>query len=124
MILVDTSVWVAHFRGRNEALVSKMEAGLVQMHPMVILEIGCGTPPNRHQTLQDLGRLPMVNIATWRETLQLIESHRLFGRGCGGIDMQILASVMMTPGSSLWTADKHLATLSQELGVDYRPPLH
>jgi predicted nucleic acid-binding protein len=51
-VLVDTSVWIDHFRNGNDALVALIGLDLALTHPMVILEIACGTPPApRVQTL-------------------------------------------------------------------------
>ena len=44
-VLVDTSVWVAHFRRANDALVDLIERDCVLGHPMVLAEIACGTLP-------------------------------------------------------------------------------
>lgn len=44
-VLVDTSVWIAHFRKRNEELVGLLGHNLAMTHPLVIGEIACGTPP-------------------------------------------------------------------------------
>ncbi len=61
-VLVDTSVWIDHFRNRNEALVNLLNQDLALTHPMVIGEIACGTPPApRTQTLGDLG----LELAQW-----------------------------------------------------------
>lgn len=38
-VLVDTSVWVDHFRKRNDALVELIEKDLVLNHPMVLVEL-------------------------------------------------------------------------------------
>lgn len=38
-VLVDTSVWVDHFRKRNDALVELIETDLTLIHPMVVAEI-------------------------------------------------------------------------------------
>jgi predicted nucleic acid-binding protein len=46
-VVVDTSVWVDHFRANNRALVELLEFDLVLMHPMVVGELACGTPPER-----------------------------------------------------------------------------
>ena len=52
-VLVDTSVWIDHFRNRNEALAILLSQDLVLTHPMVVGEIACGTPPApRSQTLE------------------------------------------------------------------------
>ena len=43
-VLVDTSVWVDHFRKQNNALTDLLELDLVMAHPLVVGEIACGTP--------------------------------------------------------------------------------
>lgn len=123
-VLVDTSVWVDHFRNRNDALVELLELDLVMTHPLIVGEIACGTPPNRDQTLTDLDSLQMTQQATVREVLVFIERERLFGLGCGVVDMLLLASTLMTPGVELWTLDKRLCALAERLGVTHRPALH
>ena len=35
-VLVDTSVWVSHFKQRDVRLVALLEAGLVVCHPYVV----------------------------------------------------------------------------------------
>jgi predicted nucleic acid-binding protein len=44
-LLADTSVWVAHFRKPNPVLQTLLSADQVLCHPMVLMEIACGTPP-------------------------------------------------------------------------------
>ena len=57
-VLIDTSVWVDHFRTSNEALVDLMALDLALAHPMVIGEIACGPPPSpRIQTLNSFSLL-------------------------------------------------------------------
>jgi len=57
-VLIDTSVWVDHFRNHNAALVHLLHQDRVLTHPMVLLEIACGTPPApRPQTLRNLSLL-------------------------------------------------------------------
>lgn len=46
-VLVDTSVWVLHFRQSNQALVKLLEQDAVRMHPLILGELACGTPPER-----------------------------------------------------------------------------
>lgn len=123
-VLVDTSVWVDHFRNRNDALVELLAFDLVMAHPMVLGEIACGTPPNRVRTLIDLEKLQQTQQASVREVIAFVERERLFGMGCGLVDMQLLASTMMTPGVELWTLDKRLSGLAERFGVMHRPVLH
>ena len=44
-VLVDTSVWVDHFRLGNAALERLLIQDAVLCHPWVLGEIACGTPP-------------------------------------------------------------------------------
>lgn len=123
-VLVDTSVWVDHFRHRNNVLVDLLELDLVMAHPLVVGEIACGTPPNRIQALTDLDRLQQTQQASVREVLAFIEREGLFGLGCGLVDMLLLGSTLMTPGVELWTLDKRLCALADRFGVMHLPTLH
>jgi predicted nucleic acid-binding protein len=124
-VLIDTSVWIDHFRRGNEALVDLITLDLALTHPMVILEIACGTPPApRVQTLNHMGLLQLCNQASSREVMEFIEQEKLFGLGCGLVDMSLLASTLITPSTELWTLDKRLADLAARFGVAHSPMLH
>lgn len=117
-VLVDTSVWIDHFRHRNDALIGLLNRDLVLVHPMVIGEIACGTPPApRTQTLRDLGLLPTVQLVGLHEAMAFIERESLYGLGCGLVDIILLASTLLTPGATLWTLDRRLADVAQRHGV-------
>ncbi len=124
-VLIDTSVWIDHFRNRNDALVDLIGLDLGLTHPMVILEIACGTPPApRIQTLNNIGLLQHCNQASLSEVMEFVEHEKLYGLGCGLVDMALLASTLITPGAELWTLDKRLAELAGRFGVAHRPTLH
>lgn len=123
-VLVDTSVWVDHFRQGSLPLVGLLERDAVMIHPMVLGELACGTPPSRTQTLADLQRLQPAQQANIREVMAFVEHEQLFGLGCGLVDLSLLASTLMTPGASLWTLDKRLASLAERFGVAHRPAVH
>lgn len=94
----------------------------VLMHPMIVLELACGTPPApRGRTLDSLASLRKAEQATHHEVLALIEREQLYGLGCGLVDVTLLASARMTPGALLWTLDRRLANLADRLGILYRP---
>lgn len=116
-VLVDTSVWVDHFRRRNEALVALLERDLVLMHPLVLGELACGTPPERSRTLVDLADLRPAQQASLREVMGFMDREQLYGLGCGLIDLTLLASTRLTPGAVLWTLDRRLAALAARLNV-------
>lgn len=120
-VLVDTSVWVAHFRQADPRLQSLLSDGLVLSHPLVVLEIACGSPPApRARTLSSLQALQQSVLVTPEETLAFIATHRLHDSGCGAIDLCLLASACMTPHTRLWTLDRSLAGLARRLGVSFQ----
>lgn len=122
-VLVDTSVWVAHFKQRDEQLVALLQAGRVVCHPYVVVEVACGTPPRRRDVVGMLGELESVSVATPIELVTLLEHSALFGRGCGFVDMALLAATRLSGQTLLWTLDKRLQPLAAELGCAYRPAL-
>ena len=124
-VLVDTSVWVDHFRRRNDSLVSLMRNDLALVHPMVLLELACGTPrAPRAKTLSDLGLLLHAEQASLEEVMQFVEREKLYGLGCGLVDMALLASTLVTPGAKLWTLDRRLIDLAARFGVAHQQELH
>ena len=124
-VLIDTSVWVDHFRRRNDALVSLVALDMAATHPMVVAELACGTPPApRAQTLGDIALLSAARQATLDEVQAFIEREKLYGLGCGLVDIALLASTLITPNMRLWTMDKRLADLANRFDVGYQPSLH
>jgi predicted nucleic acid-binding protein len=125
LVLVDTSLWVGHFRRANPVLQSLLAMDQVLCHPLIVLELACGTPPApRERTLGDLRMLRQAVVATIEETLSLVENERLYDSGCGAIDVALLASVLLTPDARLWTADRSLDSLASRLGVACKPTGH
>ena len=123
-VLVDTSVWVGHFKQRNEHLVALLEGGMVVCHPFVVVEVACGTPPSRQAVISMLGKLESTSVATTDELLEIIERRDLRGRGCGLVDISLLVGALLGQQTLLWTLDKRLESLATELGRSYRPALH
>jgi predicted nucleic acid-binding protein len=116
MILVDTSVWVDHFRFGNSRLASLLERSEVLGHPCVIGELACGNLPGRKVTLSLLQALPAAVVAGHDEILDFIDHHRLMGIGLGYIDIQLLASARLTM-TALWTRDRILAQAAVKLDI-------
>jgi len=120
-VLADSSVWVAHFRKSNRLLQSLLATDQVLCHPLILLELACGTPPApRERTLGDLKKLQQSVVATTKETLELVEREQLQDLGCGAVDMSLLASVLLTSDALLWTVDKNLDALSTRMGIAFR----
>lgn len=124
-VLIDTSVWVAHFRRRNGGLIELVDADQALNHPMLVVELACGTPPGpRAQTLDDISLLRRCNEATLGEVRAFVEREKLYGLGCGLVAMALLASTLITPDARLWTLDKHLADMAGRFEVHYQPQAH
>jgi predicted nucleic acid-binding protein len=121
VILVDSSVWVGHFRSSDPHLVALLNENLVLTHPMVIGELACGTLPRRREVLGLLAELPSAVAASDREALELIEQRRLMGRGIGYVDAHLLAAAVLTADARLWTFDALLAAAASSLAVAYSP---
>lgn len=107
MILVDTSVWIAHLRSGSKRLEALLQDDQVLCHPFIVGELGCGVLQNRREILTLLTVLPQAHVAEHHEVLHLLEAERLYGRGLGWVDVHLLASARLT-GSALWTLDKPL----------------
>jgi predicted nucleic acid-binding protein len=116
MVLVDSSVWIAHFRHTHPELVELLTGGLVLTHPFVCGELACGNIKNRTTVLSHLSALPEAKMAAHEEVLRLLKERRLFGLGLGWIDLHLLASGLLSE-CQLWTLDKRLAQAATELGL-------
>lgn len=125
MVLVDTSVWVAHFRKSNASFESLLVNDQILCHPLVLIELACGSPPApRSKTLSYIKKLQQATVATTSETLEFIEKHQLQESGCGAIDISLLASALLSENAQLWTLDKSLDKLAIQLGISYGNKLH
>ncbi len=120
MIVVDTSVWIDHFRRAEPRLVTALNDEEVLVHPFVAGELACGNLRNRREILQNLSRLPGAPTATHEEVLAFVEHRSLAGRGIGYVDVHLLASTALNGTARLWTHDKRLAGVAEKLGMLYR----
>ena len=116
MTLVDTSVWIDHFRQGEPKLVELLAEERVLCHPLVSGEIACDNLQERARILAWLDALPKAIEASQQESLQLLQRQGLHGKGLGWIDIQLLASSLMTR-CTLWTKDKALARAAREIGL-------
>ena len=119
MVLVDTSVWVDHFRNGNAQLISLLNDGDVLCHHFIVGELACGNLKNRKEVLSLLQELPMATQANHKEIMKFIEINKLMGKGLGYIDMHLLAAALLS-NVSLWSLDKKLNDVSVELKVGYK----
>lgn len=97
-----------------------LRAKQICMHPFVIGEIALGSIKDRGAVIGALLDLPQALNATDAEVLGLVEQSSLFGKGIGFTDARLLASALLTAETFLWTRDKRLAKIAEEMGVGCR----
>ena len=119
MVLVDTSVWISHFRETHAGLVELLNNGEVVCHPFIIGEVACGNLKNRTSIILLLESLPAALVVEHEEILSFIETRNVMGKGLGYVDVHLLAAALLT-GVPLWTLDKKLDKVAGELQCRYR----
>jgi predicted nucleic acid-binding protein len=105
--IVDTSVWIDHMKSPVLELQKLLSDRQVLVHPVVLGELACGTFRKRHEVLGNLRVLPRAQLASLDEVLELIELKKLYGKGLGFGDVQIIASAFLM-GASVLTRDRAL----------------
>lgn len=122
VILVDSSVWIDHFRKPDPVLQHRLLNDAVLCHPYITVEVACGSFANRASILRFLSELPQALEARDDEVLRLIQDEALMGIGIGYLDAHLLTSTKLTHETLLWTRDKRLAAAATRLGLAV--PIH
>ena len=115
MILVDTSVWIDHFRQGEERLLELLEAKSVVTHPLIIEKLACGHLKSRREIIHLMQTLPSAPAVSHQEILFLIDQRTLYGAGLGAIDVHLIAAAMLG-GTLLWSKDKAMTREARRLG--------
>jgi len=122
MVLVDTSVWIRFLAGM-EPYASELDRLLardeVLGHDFVYGELLIGDRGGRARMLVAYTELHWAALVRHVEVAGMVKDRRINGRGIGWIDAHLLASTMVER-SSLWTADRPLANLAEDLGVAHQ----
>lgn len=118
MVLVDTSIWVIHFRDGNRRLEKLLLDAEVACHPFIIGELACGNIKNRDEIISLLQSLPTNSTIELNDFLYFIERNKLIGMGLGFVDVHLLASAQLS-GIPLWTSDKRLKSAAIDLKIAY-----
>ncbi len=123
-VLLDTSVWIHHFKTNDPQVVHLLEEQFVVVHEFVIAELACGSLKSRVETLRYLKDMPTLRPINSEEIMRFIEARKLYSRGIGLVDVQLLGSVVVNGDTTLWTRDARLKEVSNELDVSYRAKPH
>ena len=89
MVLVDTSIWVDHFRHKVTLLEDLLISGEAAIHQFIIGELACGNIRNRKEILALLCALPTLKTASHAEALHLVEARGLHGKGIGWVEINL-----------------------------------
>jgi predicted nucleic acid-binding protein len=117
MVLVDTSVWIDHFRRGDLRLAGFLDRGNAVMHPFVLGELTLGHLPGIAEVIDDLRRLPKAAVANTDEVLEFIVDRKLPGSGIGYVDVHLLAAAALVPETLVWTRDRRLLAAAQSLSL-------
>jgi predicted nucleic acid-binding protein len=115
-VLVDTSIWVDHFRRGDSRLAGLLDRRIVVMHPFVIGELVLGHVQIA-EMIGDLRDLPRAIQADTDEILEFIAHRKLSGSGIGYVGVHLLAAAALAPETYVWTRDKRLHAAAQSLSL-------
>lgn len=116
MVLVDSSIWIDHFRSSNPRLERLLSVGQAAMHSFLVGELACGNLASRANALHLLMLLPQAAVASDDEVLFFIERHGIAGKGIGYLDAHLLAAAALS-NLKIWTRDKRLSEVAAALGL-------
>ena len=119
-VLVDTSIWVQHFRIGVPELPLMILAGEARSHPVIVGELAVGGLPNGGKRWIKLRALPQVPERSADDALDFIEQHNLYGIGLSWGDAQLLAAADLN-AIPIWTLDKALRQQAQALHLAWVP---
>lgn len=123
MVLADTSVWIRFLANRKpyaaelDRLLNQDE---VAGHNLIYGELLIGDSGGRPNLLAFYEHIHWLPTVSHENVVAFVRANRLYGRGIGWIDAQLLASALVAE-MPLWTADERLARLAAELGVGHVP---
>jgi predicted nucleic acid-binding protein len=112
--LVDTSVWIAHFKKSDSKLISLLEADDVLLHPFIFQELYLGKPKRADFIFERLLKLPSTPLLSEEQFCTFVGDFEISGKGIGVIDTHLLASAYLRK-VSLYTLDKKLSRLASAL---------
>lgn len=120
MIIVDTSIWVDHFRQKSAFLQELIGENQIALHPFVYGELLLGGLPVSGTAAINLLKLAQLSVASASEAAAFIEWAQLSGTGVGYVDIHLLLSAKVNAECYLLTADKSLRAQAERLGVCYQ----
>ena len=118
MTIVDTCVWIDHFRRPLPALDTLLAADDVLLHPFVLGELALGGLPGDSDHARSLQSLPAAPVIPLSDVVAFISSEEMTGRGIGYVDVHLLASATVS-GAQVMTTDQKLHRQAHRLGIAF-----
>ena len=127
MILVDSSVWIAHLRGMKTAGTAKLmaidlEHTDILVGDIILMEVlmGCRDEADAARVHRDLGKFRMVTLGSPARAVAAAAHYRALRRlgftTRTGIDI-LIGSWCITEGCRLLHDDRDFAPMEQHLGL-------
>ena len=79
--------------------------------------LALGSIANRKQVLSALAKLHQAQVAGMDDLFLLVEVRKLERRGIGITDLHIIASALLDQSISIWTRDRRLGEIADQLGL-------
>ena len=117
MILVDTSVWIDHFRKPDQRLQELLQNDEVAIHPLILMELALGSIANREEVISHLSLLAKAQVAELDELFTFIETRALYRKGIGVTDLHLIASALLEKALLIWTRDRRLGEIASSFGI-------
>ena len=111
-VLVDSSVWISHFKKTDATLIGLLENDLVLTHALVLQELYLGRPKGKEFIFNLLGKLTTLPTLSTPEIFVFIEKRRLVGQGVGIVDTHLLGAAFFAQ-AEIYTHDKNLKKVLQ-----------
>jgi hypothetical protein len=119
VIVVDTSIWVDHFRRRDPELMALIGSGEVVLHPYVLGELLLGGFPTKGEAAEQMQILLNPPVASASEAAAFIAWAKLAGTGVGYVDAHLLISAKLMSTGRVLTRDKRLQRQAKRLGLAF-----
>lgn len=120
MIVIDTSVWIDHFRQGDPRVALYASHLEIAQHPFVTGELAMGNLSTWRRTVDALSQLPQAEVLAPNDLLDFMETNRLMGTGIGFVDGHLLGSCAQG-GHELWTRDRRLTEQAERLRLLHAP---
>ena len=123
MILVDTSAWIAYFRGTKSPAAMEVrrllsdETGQIAICEPVAMEILCGATNDTHLTLErlinGLPSLPVDNAVDFRAAAGIYRAGRRAGKTIRSINDCLIASVAIRNEARVFHCDTDFDVIAE-----------